>query len=70
MDKDVYYDIPIFKTLPQIIPDTTNTQNIELTNISVEKDYQLEPFSNNKNNYITYIFLLIVSIFCIKFLFF
>ena len=62
MDTDVYFDIPIFKTLPKIISDNNSDllPNIKLSNIYVEKDYQLEPFSNIKDNYLIILFFVIL----------
>ncbi len=69
MDTDVYYDIPIYKTLPSIIRDGNYSkpeEKIELNDISIEKIYQLEPFDNIKNNYILIFFFIIIIIFLYK----
>jgi hypothetical protein len=52
MDTDVYFDIPIYKSLPKILNDNNSNllPNIELSNIDIVKDYQLEPFLNNEKN--------------------
>ena len=73
MDTDVYYDIPIYKTLPSIINnDEYNTskekKKIKLYDISIEKIYQSEPFSNYRNNYtIIILFFIIIIIFLCNF---
>jgi hypothetical protein len=69
MDTDVYYDIPIYKTLPSIIRNNEYSkpdEKIELNDISIEKIYQLEPFSNTKNNYILLLFFFIIIIIFFK----
>ena len=78
MDTDVYYDIPIYKTLPTIIRNNeySNTnlkekekEKIKLYDISIEKIYQSEPFSNYRNNYtIIILFFIIIIIFLYNFL--
>ena len=73
MDTDVYYDIPIYKTLPSIIrnDEYTNSkekEKIKLYDISIEKIYQSEPFSNYRNNYtIIILFFIIIIIFLYNF---
>ena len=77
MDTDVYYDIPIYKTLPTIIRNNeySNTnlkekekEKIKLYDISIEKIYQSEPFTNYRNNYtIIILFLIIIIIFLYNF---
>ena len=76
MDTDVYYDIPIYKTLPTIIrnDDYTNSkekekEKVKLYDISIEKIYQSEPFTNYRNNYtIIILFFIIIIIFLYNFL--
>ena len=73
MDTDVYYDIPIYKTLPTIIRNDEYTKSnekekIKLYDISIEKIYQLEPFRNYKNNYtVIILFFIIIIIFLYNF---
>ena len=73
MDTDVYYDIPIYKILPSIIrnDEYTNSkekEKIKLYDISIEKIYQSEPFTNYRNNYtIIILFLIIIIIFLYNF---
>jgi hypothetical protein len=73
MDTDVYYDIPIYKTLPTIIRNDEYTKSkekekIQLYDISIEKIYQSEPFSNYRNNYtIIILFFIIIIIFLYNF---
>ena len=72
MDTDVYYDIPIYKILPTIIRNdeyTKEKEKIKLYDISIEKIYQSEPFSNYRNNYtIIILFFIIIIIFLYNFL--
>ena len=74
MDTDVYYDIPIYKTLPTILrnneySNSKSQEKIKLYDISIEKIYQSEPFTNYKNNYIIIIlFFIIIIIFYIFFM--
>ena len=69
MDTDVYYDIPIYKTLPSIIRNNEyskkDIQKVEINDISIEKIYQLEPFNNYKKNYIILFFFIIIIYFLI-----
>jgi len=71
MDTDVYYDIPIYKTLPTIIRNDEYTkpeEKIKLYDISIEKIYQSEPFNNYRNNYtIIILFFIIIIIFLYNF---
>jgi hypothetical protein len=70
---DVYYDIPIFKSLPTILNDKKNDlKNINLQKIYIEDIYQLEPFENtNKKNlfFLILIFILFFIFFIISFTF-
>jgi hypothetical protein len=70
MDTDLYYDIPIYKTLPTIIRNneySKEKEKIKLYDISIEKIYQSEPFSNYRNNHIIILFFIIIIIFLFKF---
>jgi hypothetical protein len=66
------YDIPIFKTLPEILRDDDSNQKKmpELKDIYVEKLYQLEPFYNRKRilqfNIILFIFFIFFIFFIIR----
>ena len=72
MDTDLFYDIPIYKTLPTIIRNdeySNSKEKIKLYDISIEKIYQSEPFSNYRNNYtIIILFFIIIIIFLYNFL--
>ena len=59
MDKDTYYDTPVFKSLPEKI-ETSKVTFDKLSKISIVDIYQKEPFSNNSNyyNYFYIIFLI------------
>ena len=65
---DVYYDIPIFKSLPTILNDKKNElKNRNLQKIYIEDIYQLEPFKNSKKKLF---FLILILIFILFFIFF
>jgi hypothetical protein len=62
MDKDVYYDIPVFKSLPEKI-ETSKVTFDKLNKISIVDMYQKEPFSNNFNYYIYFYIIMFIFIF-------
>ena len=67
MDTDVYYDIPIFSSLPSIIRQPNNTDlftKTKLKKISITDIYELEPF-NNKNNQNIIISIIIIVLVCL-----
>jgi hypothetical protein len=49
-DNNLEYDIPVFRTLPEILRDSDDIVNEkdDLHDISVEKLYQLETFESNE----------------------
>lgn len=69
-DTDVYYDIPIFKSIPPIIRENAAIEqtipNTDLQDISIEDIYQLEPFHNKYYHYTSFfiIILFIFFLFC------
>ena len=65
---DVYYDIPIFKSLPTILKNENNElKNRNLQKIYIEDIYQLEPFKNSKKKLF---FLILILIFFFFYLFY
>lgn len=71
-DKDVYYDIPIYKTLFSFIKQDDKKSNEDLVDISIQDIYQLEPYisyseenlnNSNKNNFLAILFILLLFIF-------
>jgi hypothetical protein len=49
MDKDVYYDIPIFQNLYSFVPEKNQSSKKDLVNISIENIMQLEPYKNRED---------------------
>ena len=70
MDPSVDFDIPVFKTLPEILK--INNQKIDdskedLRYIDITEIQDAEPFSNNKKCYLTLILLgIILGIFLFR----
>ena len=68
---DIYYDIPIFKSLPKILNNENNIfknndKNKDLKKIYIEDIYQLEPFKNYKKKlffFILYIFIFFIFLY-------
>ena len=72
MDSDVYYDIPIFSSLPSIIREPADTplfKKEKLNKISIIDIYELEPFNNkNNNSNIIIISIIVLSFYLLIFL--
>ena len=49
MDKDVYYDIPIFQNLYSFVPEKNTSSKKDLVDISIENIMQLEPYKNGEH---------------------
>lgn len=71
MDKDTYYDIPIFKSLPEKI-ETNKVTFDKLNKISIVDMYMKEPFTNNINYdmFILIFFFILIFIYVFLFIFF
>lgn len=73
-DKDVYYDIPIYKNLFSFVKQDDKKSNEDLVDISIQDIYQLEPYisyseeelnnsNKNNNNFLVILFILLLFIF-------
>ena len=77
MDPSVNFNIPIFKTLPTILRNNYEkkdnkyeNQDEDLKIIDITKIQNLEPFTNNKRFYLTFIlFGIILGIFLFRYFF-
>jgi len=80
MDTSLKYNIPIYSSLPPILRNSINkmdTKNADesfkrddLDSVDIIKIENSEPFLNQNNHYLIYIFILLIFIYLIKIYYF